>query len=107
MPSAELEAGLVAAVPHVAQVRVVPVEDPVPDGLEVEGHIAQLIPVQEETVVVELPEAGAVLLRELDDRRDEGQAIGIPEVAGLAERRLAQAAEDVEADHRSARLQRL
>src|SRR5262249_46983424 len=63
---AEAEARLIAQVPHVAQVRVAPVEDMTADGLEVEGHVEQLIPVQEETVVVELPEAGAVLLRELD-----------------------------------------
>src|SRR5690242_13440515 len=88
---AELEACLVAQIPHVAQVRVAPVEDLGADGLEVEGHVQQLVPVEEETIVVELPEAGAVFLRELDDRRDQGQAVSIPEVAGLAKRGLAQA----------------
>src|SRR5499426_471645 len=104
---AEAEARLIAQVPHVAQVGVTPVEDMTADRFEVERHVEQLIPVQEKTVVVELPEAGAVLLRELDDRRHQGQAIGIPEVARLAERGLAQTAEDVETDQRSVRFQRL
>src|SRR5262245_52731315 len=77
------------------------------DRFEVEAHVEQLIAVQEKPVGAEPPEAGAVLLRELDDRRHQGQAIGIPEVARLSERGLAQTAEDVETDQRSVRFQRL